>query len=100
MEHYVWNANHILLEIGSIQLYWYGLLFVGSFIVGLHILTWIYKREGRDPEILETLFVYIIAGAAIGARFFCRERRRRSAQQRFQAISYSVQRERGTLEAI
>jgi prolipoprotein diacylglyceryl transferase len=68
MEHFVWNANPILLEIGSIQLYWYGLLFVGSFIVGLHILTWIYKREGKDPEILETLFVYIIAGAAIGAR--------------------------------
>ncbi|NEW60888.1 prolipoprotein diacylglyceryl transferase [Sulfurovum sp. bin170] len=68
MEHFVWNANPILLEIGPIQLYWYGLLFVGSFVVGLYILTWIYKREGRDPEVLESLFVYIIAGAAIGAR--------------------------------
>jgi prolipoprotein diacylglyceryl transferase len=68
MEYFVWNANPILLEIGPIQLYWYGLLFVGSFVVGLYILTWIYKREDRDPEVLETLFVYIITGAAIGAR--------------------------------
>jgi len=68
MEHFVWNANPILLELGSIKLYWYGLLFVGSFVVGLYILTWIYKREGRDPDVLETLFVYVITGAAIGAR--------------------------------
>jgi prolipoprotein diacylglyceryl transferase len=68
MEYFVWNANPILLEIGPIQLYWYGLLFVGSFIIGLYILTWVYKREGRDYEVLETLFVYIITGAAIGAR--------------------------------
>jgi len=68
MDYFIWNANPILLKLGPIQLYWYGLLFVGSFVVGLYILTWVYKREGKDPEILETLFVYIIAGAAIGAR--------------------------------
>jgi prolipoprotein diacylglyceryl transferase len=67
-DYFVWDANPILFEIGPIQLYWYGLLFVGSFVVGLHIMTWIYNRENRDPEVLESLFVYIIAGAAIGAR--------------------------------
>jgi len=68
MEHFVWNANPILLELGPIQLYWYGLLFIGSFLVGMEILKWIYKKENRDTEILESLFVYVLVGAVVGAR--------------------------------
>ena len=68
MEYFKWNADPVLLNIGPLHLYWYGLLFVGSFIVGSWILKWIYLRENRNPEVLESLFVYIILGAAIGAR--------------------------------
>ena len=68
MEYFVWNADPVLLNIGPLQLYWYGLLFVGSFVVGSWILKWIYLREGKDPEVLESLFIYIIVGAAVGAR--------------------------------
>jgi len=68
MNYFTWNADPILLKLGPLQLYWYGLLFVGSFVVGSWILKWIYLRENRDPEILESLFVYIIIGAAVGAR--------------------------------
>ena len=68
MEYFVWNADPVLLNLGPLQLYWYGLLFVGSFVVGSSILKWIYIREGKDHEVLESLFIYIIIGAAVGAR--------------------------------
>jgi prolipoprotein diacylglyceryl transferase len=68
MEHFIWNINPILLDLGAVQVYWYGVLFVGSFFIGLEILKWIYKRENKDPEILDNLIFYALIGAAIGAR--------------------------------
>jgi len=68
MEHFVWNVNPNIFEFGSIQLRWYGLLFVGSFFLGLMLLQWVYKREGRDPAVLDNLLIYIMVGAVIGAR--------------------------------
>ena len=68
MEHFVWNVNPNILEFGSIQLRWYGLLFVGSFFLGLMILQWIYKREGRDPAVLDNLLIYIMVGTVVGSR--------------------------------
>lgn len=68
MEHFVWNVNPNIVELGSIQLRWYGLLFVGSFFLGLIILNWIYKREGKDPSVLESLLIYLMVGAVVGSR--------------------------------
>ena len=68
MEHFIWNVNPNIFELGSIQLRWYGLLFVGSFFLGLTIFNWIYKREGRDPEVLDNLLIYIMVGAVVGSR--------------------------------
>ena len=68
MEHFIWNVDPNILTLGSLQLRWYGLLFVGSFFLGLMILQWIYKRESRDPEVLDNLLIYVMLGAVIGAR--------------------------------
>jgi len=68
MKHLVWNVNPNILELGSLQLRWYGLLFVGSFFLGLMILQWIYKREKKDPAVLDNLLIYIMVGAVVGAR--------------------------------
>ena len=68
MEHFIWNVNPNILELGPLQLRWYGLLFVGSFFLGYHILTWIYKREGKNPEVVENLLIYLMVGAVIGSR--------------------------------
>ncbi len=68
MEHLIWNVNPNILELGSIQLRWYGLLFVGSFFLGLMILNWIYKREKKDPAVLDNLLIYIMVGAVVGSR--------------------------------
>ncbi len=68
MDHFIWNVNPNIFELGPVQLRWYGLLFVGSFFLGLMLLQWVYKREGKDPAILDTLLIYIMVGAVIGAR--------------------------------
>lgn len=68
MEHFVWNIDPTLLHLGPLELRWYGLLFVGSFFLGALILTWIYKREGKDPVVIETLLIYLMVGAVIGSR--------------------------------
>lgn len=68
MEHFIWNIDPTLLHLGPLQLRWYGLLFVGSFFLGLMILQWIFKREGKDPEILDNFLIYMLVGTVIGAR--------------------------------
>lgn len=68
MEHFIWNINPTLIALGPLQLRWYGLLFVGSFFLGLMIMTWIYKREGKNPAQLDNLLIYILIGTVIGAR--------------------------------
>jgi len=68
MEYFVWNIDPTLLHLGPLQVRWYGLLFVGSFFLGLMLLQWIYKREDRNPAELDDLLIYILVGTVIGAR--------------------------------
>ena len=68
MEHFVWDIDPNIFQFGAIQLRWYGVLFVGSFFVGLWLLERIYKREGKDSSILENFLIYLIIGAVVGAR--------------------------------
>jgi phosphatidylglycerol:prolipoprotein diacylglycerol transferase len=68
MEHFIWNISPTIFSFGPLELRWYGLLFVGSFFIGLSIMQWIFKREGHPTELLDTLLLYILAGTIIGAR--------------------------------
>ena len=68
MTHFIWNVDPNIFAFGPVQLRWYGLLFVGSFFLGLMLLQWVYKREGRDPSVLDNLLIYVMVGAVIGAR--------------------------------
>ncbi len=68
MNHFVWNADPVLLDLGGLQLRWYGLLFVGSFPVGGLILRWIFSREGKSTAAVEPLLMLVLVCALIGAR--------------------------------
>ncbi len=68
MEHIVWNANPLMVDFGSVKVHWYGVIFIGSMLIGLEIFKWIYKREGKDTATLDNILLYMIAGAVIGAR--------------------------------
>ena len=64
----VWNPDPVIFELFTLQLRWYGLLFVSGFLIGFYIMTWMYKRENKDVKQLDRLLYYMFAGAVIGAR--------------------------------
>ncbi len=68
VSHIIWHPNPVLLELGPLQLRWYGLLFVSGFMLGYYIMQWMYRREGKDVNQLDRLLYYMFAGAVIGAR--------------------------------
>ena len=63
-----WNINPIVLELGPIQVRWYGLCFLAGFLIGFHFMKWVCKREGKPIEALDSLLTYLIVGTIIGAR--------------------------------
>jgi len=68
MTHFIWDIDPNIFSFGALQLRWYGVLFVGSFFLGLQILQWIFKREGKEVLLLDNLLIYVMVGAVIGAR--------------------------------
>jgi prolipoprotein diacylglyceryl transferase len=68
MEYFVWNANPILFSFGSIRVFWYGLLFATPVLLGVELMKWVYKREGKDVDLVDTGFIYTFLGIVLGAR--------------------------------
>ena len=68
MSHFIWNPDPVLLDLGPLQLRWYGLLFTGGFLIGFYIMQWMYRRENKDLKQLDRLLIYMFVGAVIGAR--------------------------------
>ncbi len=66
--HFVWDVEPTLFQWSFLQLRWYGLFFVGSFIIGLWIVKKIYKEEKVDASDLDDWLLYTLLGAIIGAR--------------------------------
>ncbi|MCW8823468.1 MAG: prolipoprotein diacylglyceryl transferase, partial [Ignavibacteriaceae bacterium] len=63
-----WNIRPEIFHLGPFSIRWYGLLFAMGFVVGYILMTWMFKREGRDQADLDQLSVYMIFGTVIGAR--------------------------------
>ena len=64
----IWNANPEILSIGSFSLRWYGLLFALGFLISQQVLYYIYKKEGKPVEDVDTLTIYMVLATIIGAR--------------------------------
>ena len=62
----IWNANPEIIS--GFPPRWYGLLFAGGFLIGSYIMRWIYKLDGRDPEEVERLTLYMVISTIVGAR--------------------------------
>jgi prolipoprotein diacylglyceryl transferase len=63
-----WNINPVIVQLGPVALSWYGLFFAGGFLVGLQVMQWIYRREGRRVAELDRLLWFVLAGTLIGMR--------------------------------
>jgi len=68
MEYFYWDPNPVLISFFGISIYWYGLIFATSILSGFHIMKWVYTKEHKNIESLDTLFLYSFFGIVIGAR--------------------------------
>lgn len=65
---FYWDASPILISFGNFSIAWYGLLFATGFFLGYQVMRWVYAREGKSLQSLETIFIYMVLGAVLGGR--------------------------------
>ena len=64
----IWDVNPILLQLGTWEIRWYGLLFALGFVFGIIIVTKMFKKEGVNKDLVDSLFLFVVIGTVIGAR--------------------------------
>lgn len=68
MEHFIWSVHPVALSLGSLHIYWYGILFAIAILAGLEFMKWVFKVEQKDAALLDSMFLYIVIGIVVGAR--------------------------------
>lgn len=63
-----WTAKAELFRIGSFAITWYGLCFALSFIIGIQIITYIFRHEGKPTRDVDSLVLYMVIATIVGAR--------------------------------
>jgi len=64
----VWDIDPVLVQLGPLQIRYYGLLFATGFVIGYYLLRYMYRQEGAPLEEIDKMSLYVILGAVIGAR--------------------------------
>lgn len=64
------QPNPVLVRIGPIAIYWYGVLIVGGAMLAAHIVSKLSSRNGHDPEIAWNLLLFALVAGIIGARIY------------------------------
>lgn len=68
MAHFIWHIDPIFIELGFLKIRWYGLMFASGFVASFMTMQWIYQREGKNVEELDTLLWYMVIATIVGAR--------------------------------
>ena len=63
-----WHVNPILFHIGSLEIRWYGLLFVSGFVIGWYLFKWFFTREKVDRKLMDPLLYTLLIATIVGAR--------------------------------
>ncbi len=68
-----WDVDPEIFSIDVFGLFtfalrWYSLMFMLSFLIGIYMFNWIYKREGKPVKDLDPLLIHMLLGTIIGAR--------------------------------
>ena len=63
-----WHVDPILFQIGSLQIRWYGLLFVSGFVIGWYLFKWFFTREKVDTKLMDPLLYTLLIATVVGAR--------------------------------
>lgn len=64
----VWDADPIAFSIGSFEIAWYGVSWAIALLVALWIFARMVRREGLDPRLVDSGFLYGVLATIIGAR--------------------------------
>ena len=66
----IWDVNPDIFVIPFLDhpVRWYGLSWAIGFVLSQQIMFYIYKKEGRSSQEVETLTIYMIIAAIVGAR--------------------------------
>lgn len=64
----IWDIDPVFFSLGSFELRYYTLCFLGGFIVSYIIMLKVFKRENLSQDLLDNLSIYIFVGTILGAR--------------------------------
>ncbi len=68
---YVHNIDPVALDLGFIQIHWYGISYLVAFVGGLLLGRWRAKNQpwrGWTPDQVSDMLTYVIIGTLIGGR--------------------------------
>ena len=68
LNYIIWNGSPEIFTIGPVTLRWYGLLFALGFLISQQILYYMYGKEGKPEDDVNTLTIYMVVATILGAR--------------------------------
>ena len=68
LQYVIWDVNPEIFHIGAFSIRWYGLLFALGFLIGMQIMTRIFKQEGKPVADTDSLLIYMVVATILGAR--------------------------------
>jgi prolipoprotein diacylglyceryl transferase len=63
-----WNVNPIMVELGPIQVHWYGVCFGTAFLLGQALSRRMCVIEGKTVALMDKMLGYVVVGTLAGAR--------------------------------
>ena len=64
----VWNFDPVLVELGSLDIRYYGVMWALAILIGMKFFDDFCRREGLSPKISDSIFLYGTLATFIGAR--------------------------------
>lgn len=69
LQYVIWDVNPEIFHIGPFSIRWYGLLFALGFLIGMQIMSYIFKQERKPLSDTDSLLIYMVLATIVGARF-------------------------------
>lgn len=68
LSYVIWNTSPEIFSVGSFALRWYGLLFAAGFLLSQQVLYYIFRKEGKPENDVDSLTIYMVVATILGAR--------------------------------